>query len=106
MGRERWHDLFVRRRPDRESSRTPRILIVLCVVSAIALAAGCGSDRSTASPAPAAPGETSVPSASAVPGETSVPKVLQFTAPLVGGGELRAATLAGRPVALWFWAPT
>ncbi|MSY71447.1 MAG: hypothetical protein F2692_05550 [Actinobacteria bacterium] len=96
----------MRRRPDRESSRTPRILIVLCVVSAIALAAGCGSDRTTASPAPAAPGETSVPSASAVPGETSVPKVLQFTAPLVGGGELRAATLAGRPVALWFWAPT
>ncbi|CAB4836358.1 unannotated protein [freshwater metagenome] len=91
---------------------------MLCVVSAIALAAGCGSDRTTASPAPAAPGETSVPSASAVPGETSVPsasavpgetsvpKVLQFTAPLVGGGELRAATLAGRPVALWFWAPT
>lgn len=67
---------------------------MLCVASAIALAAGCGSDRSTASPA------------AAVSGETNVPKVLQFTAPLVGGGELRAATLAGRPVALWFWAPT
>jgi hypothetical protein len=33
------------------------------------------------------------------------PAALQFTAPLVGGGDIEMATLAGRPVLLWFWAP-
>lgn len=36
---------------------------------------------------------------------TVVPAALQFSAPLVGGGELNAAELAGKPTALWFWAP-
>jgi hypothetical protein len=35
----------------------------------------------------------------------TVPDVLRFSAPLVGGGEIELATLAGRPVLLWFWAP-
>lgn len=35
-----------------------------------------------------------------------VPAALQFTAPLVGGGELDAAALAGKPTVFWFWAPT
>jgi len=34
-----------------------------------------------------------------------VPEALQFTAPLVGGGEIDLASLAGKPVILWFWAP-
>ena len=34
------------------------------------------------------------------------PEVLRFSAPIVGGGELDGSTLAGRPVAFWFWAPT
>jgi len=34
------------------------------------------------------------------------PAALQFTAPLVGGGELDAAALAGKPTIFWFWAPT
>lgn len=36
----------------------------------------------------------------------AVPAALQFTAPLVGGGELDAAAYAGKPTVLWFWAPT
>lgn len=36
----------------------------------------------------------------------AAPAALQFTAPLVGGGELDAATLAGKPTLFWFWAPT
>ena len=36
----------------------------------------------------------------------TVPAALQFSAPLVGGGELDAATLAGAPTVFWFWAPT
>jgi hypothetical protein len=34
-----------------------------------------------------------------------VPEALQFTAPLLGGGDIELTTLAGRPVLLWFWAP-
>lgn len=38
--------------------------------------------------------------------DTAVPEALRFTAPLVGGGEFDGSTVAGRPVAFWFWAPT
>lgn len=34
------------------------------------------------------------------------PEILQFTSPLVGGGELDAASLSDKPTAFWFWAPT
>jgi hypothetical protein len=34
------------------------------------------------------------------------PEILQFTSPLVGGGELDAAELSGTPTAFWFWSPT
>ena len=32
--------------------------------------------------------------------------VLGFTAALVGGGQFDGASMAGKPVAFWFWAPT
>lgn len=69
------------------------------------LAAAC----STAQPAGGAPaGEA--PAGAPKPasdGENgaSVPDILDFTAPLVGGGELNGADYAGKPVAAWFWAP-
>lgn len=51
----------------------------------------------------AAPGsETPAASSDAV----AVPAALQFSAPLVGGGEIDATTLAGTPTVFWFWAPT
>ena len=34
------------------------------------------------------------------------PEILRFTSPLVGGGELDAADLSGKPTAFWFWSPT
>ena len=34
------------------------------------------------------------------------PEALQFSARLVGGGELDLRQYAGTTVALWFWAPT
>jgi len=39
-------------------------------------------------------------------GAVSVPELLQFTAPLVGGGEFNGADRAGLATAFWFWAPT
>lgn len=35
----------------------------------------------------------------------SVPEALQFDATLLGGSPFDPETLAGRPVAMWFWAP-
>ena len=36
----------------------------------------------------------------------AAPAALQFSAPLVGGGEIDATRLAGKPTVFWFWAPT
>jgi len=43
------------------------------------------------------------PSTSASPG--GVVELLDFTAPLLGGGTLRGSDFAGEDVAIWFWAP-
>lgn len=56
----------------------------------------------TAAPGDTAPGVTAQPATSAVP----VPPVLEVTANLVGGGTIDLAAYAGRPLAVWFWAPT
>jgi hypothetical protein len=65
-------------------------------------ATACGG--ATAGPS-AAPTTTNTPAPSAGAG-ASVPQVLQLSAPRVGGGTVSLASYAGRPVALWFWAPT
>jgi hypothetical protein len=88
----------------------------LAPVLAVGLVLGaCGSgssDDATVPPATTAP-TTSAPadaartesdSGSAV-APADVPDALQFSAPLVGGGDIELTTLAGRPVLLWFWAP-
>jgi hypothetical protein len=110
-----------------------RHLPLLAIVATLALAA-CGSSDDTTSvastPAPVTDGEptadppvtpqattptsqTGSPSASspttgapAAGGESVVvPAALDFTAPLVGGGQIEMGSLAGKPVVLWFWAP-
>lgn len=70
----------------------------------------------TAESAPVAPAATASPttapaddSVGATPAPTTaavVPEALQFTAPLVGGGEFQGADVADRPTVFWFWAPT
>ncbi len=51
-------------------------------------------------------GSAAATNANATAAANIVPAVLQFTAPLVGGGQFEGASVAGRPVAFWFWAPT
>jgi hypothetical protein len=46
-------------------------------------------------------GEPAAPSPSA----SEVPEVLDFQAPLLDGGTFRGASLTGKDVAFWFWAP-
>jgi hypothetical protein len=65
----------------------------------------------TGSPAPGPDGETGVspgatdPVDPAVSPPVAVPDALRFDATLLGGAPFDPETLAGRPVALWFWAP-
>lgn len=85
--------------------------------AAFVLAAGfavvaCGSSD-TAEPAAATEPAVTEPAATqpAVDGSdpapsSATPELLQFTSPLVGGGEIDAAALAGKPTAFWFWSPT
>jgi hypothetical protein len=60
------------------------------------------SDGSTTAPAPTTGGDT----APAPADDVAVPDILQFSAPLVGGGTFDGARVAGIPTAFWFWAPT
>jgi hypothetical protein len=73
--------------------------------------AGAGSDTTTtptddttaSATTPATDGTTTPdPTAAAA----VVPDILQFSAPLVGGGTFDGAAVAGIPTAFWFWAPT
>ena len=73
-------------------------------IAALALAGAltaCGDNRSAAdtSAANTSPAVTVAPNAAA-------PAALQFSAPAVGGGTIDFTQFAGKPVVLWFWAPT
>jgi len=63
--------------------------------------AGSTTTRQQSGQPAAAPNSTSA--ASTAP---AAPFALQFSADVVGGGQLDFRSLAGRTVALWFWAPT
>lgn len=65
----------------------------LVLVLAALMAAGCGDTE---------PADVSAPDPATQ--EPAVPESLMFQARTVDGGQLDAATLAGMPVALWFWA--
>ena len=96
-----------------------RRLAVLGAACALAIAAcGGGSDDAAPAAAPAEPEVTAAPEVAAPGTEPAAtddgptaapvdaPPILQFTAPLVGGGEIDAAATAGSPTVFWFWAPT
>ncbi|SDJ56412.1 redoxin domain-containing protein [Streptomyces indicus] len=90
----------------------PRTAVPALLTAALltAAATGCGTEEppaagtdkpaARASSTPAAP-STTPPSK----GGAEVPEALRFTGTTVDGKEFDAATLAGKPVVLWFWAP-
>lgn len=86
----------------------------LAVSAGFVLAAcGGGSDdgADVAAPAtePAAqPADDAAPASESESGGVvgDAPEILQFTAGLVGGGDIDASELAGSPTLFWFWSPT
>jgi thiol-disulfide isomerase/thioredoxin len=87
-------------------------VVALCVAMA-----GCGSGGSTGPPAAAqttaqttAAQTAAAPSTAGSPtgtgrGKPAVTERLAFTGRTLDGAEFDAASLAGKPVVLWFWAP-
>jgi peroxiredoxin len=79
---------------------------LLSVLAAGAVLAGCGSPAAAppvAAPAPAAVTPAAEPAGAAAP--AVVPASLKFTGRTLDGKTLDAATMAGKPTILWFWAP-
>ena len=84
-------------------SRAPRVpllvlvlVLVLVLIGALTAATGCAT-------APAAPPAAAAGAAS--PAGPDVPIALTFTGTTLDGAAFDAATLAGKPAVLWFWAP-
>ena len=79
-------------------------------IAALAAAAGCvdGTSTGPAAQAPsvsAAVQSTAAPATATSGASAAAPQTLAFTARTVDGKEFNGATLAGKPVVLWFWAP-
>ena len=95
-----------RRRPSASISAASisaaRISAAVAALAVAALAiAGCGAPTTEAEG-----GSPAGTVAASAPAAAGVPEVLQFNAPLVGGGDFGSATFVDRPMAFWFWAPT
>ena len=68
------------------------------VIASCSAGAGTGtmSSESAVTATPGTGGGSRIPAPS---------EVLRFAAPLLSGGEIDGTSLAGKDVALWFWAP-
>ncbi|GIJ34663.1 TlpA family protein disulfide reductase [Micromonospora sediminimaris] len=84
--------------------RTGRVTgaVTAALLAAVLATAGCGTGPD-AEAAPQAGGPASATASS--PSTGPVPDTLRFTGTTLDGAAFDAATLAGRPVVLWFWAP-
>jgi len=86
-----------------------RLVATASTLAAALALSGCGSGetrKDTAGPTPTIASQTTPAS----PGGTAttkpaVPERLAFTGKTLDGADFDAASLAGKPVVLWFWAP-
>ncbi|APU43341.1 redoxin domain-containing protein [Streptomyces sp. TN58] len=86
-----------------------RTTLPAVVAAALLTVTGCGSDGNPAATSDtgtvtATPAGTSA-AGSGPAASPSVPDVLRFTGTTIDGASFDAATLAGKPTVLWFWAP-
>ena len=91
----------------------PRRLLVAGAVLLALIATACGGGQGDRAPQmPAAP-VTTTPSEQAAspqadqgtPDAPQAPRELRFTAPALGGGQIRGRDFAGQDLVIWFWAP-
>ena len=111
--------------------RSHRTAVRITIVSALLTLSACGADSGAEGTDPADPTDAATPDAAASrtsdagptgsksPSRTTttptttptsapdaaVPEVLDFSATTVSGEAFEGASVAGRPVLLWFWAP-
>jgi thiol-disulfide isomerase/thioredoxin len=86
----------------------PRIRALIAATIAAGALAGCGSAVAPAAEAPLPVAETAAAPAPAGPAAAApvvVPASLKFTGKTLDGKSFDAATMAGKPTILWFWAP-
>ena len=90
----------------RPAAALPALLLTATLLT------GCGDDTEPTAAAPAPSSESPEPTPTEKAAEkddekpaAAVPDTLDFTATTVAGEQLDGASLAGKPVLLWFWAP-
>jgi hypothetical protein len=87
----------------------PARLAATIAASLALVAAACSAETPAAGQAPptSEPGRSPAPASAPPTGEApqAMAEILDFEAPLLGGGTFRGADLAGKDVAFWFWAP-
>ncbi|MEV6707111.1 TlpA family protein disulfide reductase [Micromonospora wenchangensis] len=97
-----------------EGRPAARLAVAATLAGTLLAASACAVGPTSAQPAaevavPVATAPTSAAPSSAAPTPTGAPAVvpdaLRFTGRTLDGTAFSAATLAGRPVVLWFWAP-
>jgi hypothetical protein len=79
-----------------------RIVSVVAALTMLTVTGGCGDDASPDS----ATTRYDAHLGSEYDGGVAVPAAFDVQAELVGGGTFDLAAHAGRPVVLWFWAPS
>lgn len=82
----------------------------IAIATFVLFAAACGGDpvaSTDTAESPVAPGggSSSATEAPEAASPVGIPEILEFEAPLLGGGTLRGVDYAGKDVAFWFWAP-
>jgi thiol-disulfide isomerase/thioredoxin len=82
-----------------------KLKVLIAATAAAGVLAGCGSPATPAAgeALPVAAGASAPAPAPAAPG--AVPASLKFTGTTLDGKAFDAATMAGKPTILWFWAP-
>jgi thiol-disulfide isomerase/thioredoxin len=86
----------------------PRIKALISAAAVTAALAGCGqaaTPGAAAQPAAAQPAGAQPAAVQAGAAAGAVPATLKFTGKTLDGTAFDAATLAGKPTILWFWAP-
>jgi hypothetical protein len=89
--------------------RRPLLSVMGIVMVGASMLVACGDNTVSAPAAGAGVAVATTPASTtpaAAPSGGAVPESLAFSAPRVGGGTVNLADYAGKPVLLWFWAPT